>query len=297
MHYIDQQPINVGLPGNWLATVTAARRYVAGKMRDAKQNAKQKGKTLQRIHEDMIKARKAAINTKASVWSQLKDLLEKQSNSKCWYCETTDIRSDHPVDHFRPKNRIAEEPTHNGYWWLAFDWENYRYCCTFCNSKRVLEDSKGGKHDHFPLHQPPPWARTPGLEKLENPMLLDPCDLDDPDLLAFAVNGEVKPANSNTSSLEYKRADISINLYHFNHKPTSRARSAIRVRIDELVKEIDDLIDAGVIANRHLIRTRQEELVRKCRFSCETEPFNTAARHYLKRYDSREWVKKLLAKL
>src|SRR5260370_29254202 len=56
------------------------------------------------------------------VWrdSDLKAELERLSDGKCWYCESREDRSDNPVDHFRPKGRVAECEDHEGYWWLAF---------------------------------------------------------------------------------------------------------------------------------------------------------------------------------
>jgi hypothetical protein len=97
--------------------------------------------------------RAQAINDRDDVWKALQERLAALRKDKCWYCESNDSHSDRPIDHYRPKNAIAECEAHGGYWWLAFAWDNFRYCCTFCNSKRVDREhgTTGGKHDHFPI--------------------------------------------------------------------------------------------------------------------------------------------------
>lgn len=120
------------------------------------------------------------INKKSHVWSEIKSYLEKLSFDKCWYCECKQIRSDNAVDHFRPKGRVANtEPKHIGYTWLAFDYENYRYACTYCKSKRKNSDTDEteGKGDEFPLINESKRAYIESDNiKLEKPILLDPCN-------------------------------------------------------------------------------------------------------------------------
>ena len=69
--------------------------------------------------------RHSEINKRSSLWTELKSALSELSNGKCWYCKSKEDRSDKSVDHFRPKNAVAENPAHEGYWWLAFQWQNY----------------------------------------------------------------------------------------------------------------------------------------------------------------------------
>lgn len=99
--------------------------------------------------------RRAVISSHGAVWAALKPALEQLSNRKCWYCEAIQERSDKHVDHFRPKNRVDEDgcSDHPGYWWLAFDWRNFRYSCTYCNAPRrdVEQGTTKGKGARFPL--------------------------------------------------------------------------------------------------------------------------------------------------
>ena len=68
-----------------------------------------------------------------SIWSDFKPILVKICGKKCWYSECF-IEGDHgDVDHFRPKNRSLDAngnvQLEDGYWWLAYDYTNYRLSC------------------------------------------------------------------------------------------------------------------------------------------------------------------------
>lgn len=175
-------------------------------------------------------------NDSASVWRELKNGLATLLNDKCWYCESPVDRSDNAVDHFRPKNRVSDaQNPHNGYKWLAFDRRNFRYACTFCNSRRkdVENNTAGGKADRFPLLNETSRLYAPGLLAQEKPALLDPCELHDWELLGCKQeNG--KPCATNTSPLDRQRAEISIDVYHLHYEPTCkyRHRTAVQLMAD-----------------------------------------------------------------
>jgi uncharacterized protein (TIGR02646 family) len=183
------------------------------------------------------------INLQSEIWSSLKDILARLSNGKCWYCESRNLRSDNAVDHFRPKNKVVECPTHEGYWWLAFSWENYRFSCTFCNSKRRDREggTVGGKHDHFPLAREEDRVFDEGGDLTrEDPLLLDPATPGDPLLLWFMESGMAAERYSEANNrLGHLRAKTSIELYHLNHVDLVEARKALFVEIRRLVKEGD----------------------------------------------------------
>jgi len=105
------------------------------------------------------------VNAYGAVWRELKDALAELSHDKCWYCEMRQERSDNAVDHFRPKAV---------YRWLAFSLRNFRYACTFCNSRRTDAGTglTGGKGDHFPLEAGCARAESPGEEAQERSLLL-----------------------------------------------------------------------------------------------------------------------------
>lgn len=238
----------------------------------------------------LTEARKSVIRENAQIWSRFKEILSKQSYGKCWYCESKELRSDNAVDHFRPKNGIFECRDHTGYWWLAFDWRNFRFSCTYCNSKRIFEDSSGGKQNHFPLITPPEWACNPGEEAHEINVLLDPCDCDDVRLLSFDISGRPTPANGDNKSGDYLRANKSIEIYHLDHEATRRARKDLSLEIRDLVNQINRAITAK---DRQTIRTQKEKLIRLLQPDSE-KSFNSVARVYLRQYRNLEWVQHIL---
>ncbi|HJP61228.1 MAG TPA: hypothetical protein VJ865_14570 [Gemmatimonadaceae bacterium] len=173
----------------------------------------------------------------SELWTDLKPFLAKMSHSKCWYCESREKRSDNAVDHFRPKSRVAENSAHPGYWWLAFHWQNYRYTCTFCNSRRIDVKTSGGKHDHFPLLDETQRAMDENTDTaVEQPLLLDPTNRHDPELLWFIDDGSAVPRYDEAEArISHQRARASIELYHFNHRDLLEARKQLFVHIRNLV--------------------------------------------------------------
>jgi hypothetical protein len=192
-----------------------------------------------------INSRKKAITQNSSVWSALKDSLAGLSNDKCWYCEIKQERSDNAVDHFRPKNRVADtDPVHEGYWWLAFEHSNFRYSCTFCNSlrKNPATGETEGKGDKFPLLPDTFRAKSPGEERYENPILLDPCVLKDTLLLDFRADGE-PCAKYPDHPIKKLRAEESIKFYHLDHPGLIERRRILALQIESWINTANLLYD------------------------------------------------------
>jgi 5-methylcytosine-specific restriction endonuclease McrA len=180
---------------------------------------------------------KAAVFTRYSdLWQKdLKLILRDLSYKKCWYCEGHDIRSDGVVDHFRPKGRVWRVPAHPGYWWLAFDPENFRYCCTLCNSRRLdaAKGTSGGKQDRFPLFDENKRAypeERPRKEK-DEVVLLDPTLAPDTLLFYFADDGNVRARFPKSASRHLSRVRVSIDIYHLDHTDLIEARLDLLNRI------------------------------------------------------------------
>ena len=221
MRYINTEDVGKSLPAGW---------------REKAQEA------LQSVEALRPAERSTAINGKSEIWKELKDALKRASKEKCWYCESIQERSDNAVDHYRPKNNVAECPEHEGYWWLAFEWTNYRFSCTFCNSCRIDQTTgtSGGKHDHFPLWNETRRARQP-VDPLDNeqPLLLDPTCRADPPLLWFDQDGQPKPNPQlcgNESSYLHKKVMASIKFYHLDHVATVEQREILSNEIRKLVE-------------------------------------------------------------
>ena len=145
-------------------------------------------KQLIELHDkgDMA-ARNKLIDNNSSHWGELKQWLLGLSNNKCWFSEAKDVFSHMDVEHFRPKLEAKELDgrKRDGYWWLAFNYLNFRVCGNVGNRK------KGG---WFPL-KPGSLVSTHRnqCEESETPYLLDPTNADDVELLAFDEEGMAIP--------------------------------------------------------------------------------------------------------
>lgn len=231
-------------------------------------------------------ARKAILKRVASsnIWREFYRLLPEPLKRKCWYCEAEEIRSDMPVDHFRPKNKVEDDKQHDGYWWLAFDWQNYRCACTFCNSRRVFDDTEGGKACRFPLENPDERAFTPADQnKLNNerPYFLDPFNPDDEKLLWFDNDG-LPLAKSSATVEQQTKVQNSIEIFHLHESRIVRARNIVRLEVERQVRKIktnDNVQEA---------KTKLRRMVR------DTEKLSRAAVVYLRAHRELPEVKDIL---
>ncbi|MCL1126327.1 retron system putative HNH endonuclease [Shewanella surugensis] len=230
--------------------------------------------------------RKNILKQRASsdVWRNFYTLLPNSLKRKCWYCEAEDIRADMPIDHFRPKNKVEEDQNHDGYWWLAFDWDNYRCACTFCNSRRNFDETQGGKACKFPLKKPATRAYKPEDDELleqECPDFLDPFDPDDEKLLWFDNDGlpEAKP-DSNTEQV--RKVENSIDIFHLNETRITRARNQIRLEVERHVRNL-----------RENNREKEAKLALR-RMVRDTEKLSRSAVVYLRAHRDLQAVKDIL---
>jgi 5-methylcytosine-specific restriction endonuclease McrA len=208
------------------------------------------------------------IKDNDSLWRDLKPVLAAVRAGKCWYCESKNDRADNAVDHFRPKNAVAECKTHGGYWWRAFDWENYRFSCQFCNSRRidVEHGTDGGKQDHFPLFDEARRAARAEDEGNEQPLLLDPCYEGDAEYLWF--NDDGSPAANpelcgDPQSYPSKRVEESIHWYHLDHHALVEGRIGVYQGIRKKLSHADAMllkIRAGDMTARESYATAINEL-------------------------------------
>ncbi|WES90649.1 hypothetical protein [Dickeya fangzhongdai] len=135
-----------------------------------------------------IKERNELFDKHSGHWGKLKPWLLALSDGKCWFTEARDIASHLDVEHFRPKKaaRNAKGPERDGYWWLAFDYMNFRIAGTVPNRKKGV---------WFPLRYGSPCSTyTCRCEGDEIPHFLDPTNAHDVTLLAFDEEGKAVPA-------------------------------------------------------------------------------------------------------
>jgi hypothetical protein len=251
MRYINFDGSNISVTSEWLAKVTELNKTIHS--------------------ETDIKKRSKLINDNSSLWSDVKIHLAKVFNYKCWYTESKQQGTDVDVDHYRPKNRVAElqnnDPQHYGYWWLAFELSNYRYSCIVANRRRrdIETDIVGGKADSFPIldeaHRV--WDQNGNIED-EQPILLDPCKLSDVRLITFRENGEAMAReNETTKPRQFQRADVSIKYYNLNHSDFVRARILLRDEMNDLLKNAKrfyNKLETGDATHDHAYETTIQRL-------------------------------------
>lgn len=175
-----------------------------------------------------IAAGEANIGDHSVVWRDCKENLKSASHKKCFYCEMHDSRSDGTVDHYRPKSK---------YKWAAFRLNNFRFACTFCNSRRTdkATGEVGGKGDDFPLLDENSRATCEAEEVNEYPLLLDPCKAADPIQIDFHTDGSAVPKYTNEADVRKKRAEKSIKSYHLNHSQLTEARRRLAIELSEKI--------------------------------------------------------------
>jgi len=103
-------------------------------------------------------------------WGEVKKDLWKHQDRKCCFCERQrNSNRESGVDHFRPKLAKNNQPAsgHNGYWWLAYNWDNLFFVCSACNETY--------KRNFFPLINEDDRVFIEGGDlSRERPYLLNP---------------------------------------------------------------------------------------------------------------------------
>lgn len=198
--------------------------------------------------QGMTTAERKAFIKGRTIWNKLQRIFYALSETKCWYSEAPPGAADFVIDHFRPKNRsIQHDRTvlrQDGYWWLAYEWRNYRLIGGLINIERKDRFGSGemvkGKGAYFPLDIDEGSIIADFGDNLrrELPILLDPTNRYDVTLLAFDKNGEpIIP--SDISELDKFRAEISIKIYHLDLEQLNHHRRQVWNVCEEALSEIN----------------------------------------------------------
>jgi uncharacterized protein (TIGR02646 family) len=241
---------------------------------------------------------------KTDHWALIKNALKAAAFDKCWYCEALDQRADGAVDHFRPKGRVHECKHHPGYWWLAFDVANYRFCCTYCNSGRSRVDvesntiSKGGKQDQFPLIDESRRVSDPNIGSINNeaPVLLDPLNPLDCALLTFDLDGKAHASVDKCEApIEYDRVERTIAIYHLNDPVLVKARKKLIWEVSEHLKNANEAHQDVLQGNARSKASRTTDLQRIHAKMSAPSPYSKAAKvAVFNKYGSSELARALL---
>lgn len=187
--------------------------------------------------ESNPKKRKAIIHRNKKHWRDggLLEYLKALSDGKCWYTEAK-FTAEYPhLEHFRPKSYARKEcgeRCHEGYWWLAFELDNYRL------SKPMPNIRKGTL---FPLRDRAVAVCAPGIAvSRESPMFLDPSEEDDAALISFNALGEPEPCHEPAVDLDdwdKCRISFSIERYGLDDCDLCDQRKALWVAIRSMFDE------------------------------------------------------------
>ncbi len=223
INFENKKPTDTDIPGwepwtdeEWTAWLTTSEKYL---------------QDLQRLHEaGNLEGRNQFIDAKSGHWGKLKPWLFSLSHGKCWFTEGRDICSHKDVEHFRPKKEAKDidGTIRDGYWWLAFDYSNFRACGNVPNRK------KGG---WFPLHATSPYSSFDcPCEESEIRYLLDPTDPEDVNLIAFNEEGNAVPAPG-ISKWETLRVDESIKRLKLNdHDELPKERRKVWQEVSKAIE-------------------------------------------------------------
>jgi len=147
-------------------------------------------------------------------WGEVKKELSEFQHGKCCFCERgRDANRESDVEHFRPKLAHNNEPAsnHNGYWWLAYTWENLFFVCSECNSTY--------KKNFFPLINED--NRTFNKDDnllLEKPYLLDPVKDDPEQYMIYDFTNHKVPVPVSSASDNDGRGKKTIELLGLNKR-------------------------------------------------------------------------------
>ena len=229
MRFVDRntvgRPVFLGPAGGAQDELRQARAHYAG--------ANPKTYEFKAYREDSIKA-----------------ALESLFHGKCAYCESS-YKAVGPVDveHYRPKGKVEEEPTHVGYWWLAADWENLLPACLDCNRRRrhrvatpnmtqadliAARRASVGKKDAFPIRGHRAFGEADDITA-EDPLLIDPTRSDPAQHLAWPVDNSLSVVVAvDRGGLPDQYGDASIKCYALNRHGLVEARTAVlgRLKLD-----------------------------------------------------------------
>jgi uncharacterized protein (TIGR02646 family) len=177
--------------------------------------------------------RNALIDANSGHWGELKPWLMALSAGKCWFSETRQPYSHYDVEHFRPKKEAKgfDSAVRDGYWWLAFDYMNFRLCGNVGNRK------KGG---WFPLRANSLFSSyTNRCEESEAAYLLDPIDENDVALIAFDEEGKVIPMPGIPDWDRERVIETAKRLKLNEHAQLTDERRKVWQKVDRLIEEFN----------------------------------------------------------
>jgi len=201
--------------------------------------------------------RAAIIDANVAMWGEFKQHLCDALQRKCWYSESVNDFAHCHVDHFRPKSSALDEngDDQGGYWWLAFNWANYRYSAPAGNVR---------KRDYFHVNANKANLPTDALEN-EDIRFLDPTEPEDPNKLKFNNAGIISAKETDLVSRDYIQAEYTIRRMNLNMVGLVEGRRDKYRKTARLIRQVEKLLALQRInldmARRQTIKGKQLELM------------------------------------
>jgi hypothetical protein len=235
--------------------------------------------------------RTAFIKANSSIWRELREELIARFGNKCWFTDAPEYVARLDVEHFRPKAAALNRKgvKRGGYWWLAFDWQNYRLCGQIPNRER--------KKCWFPL-MPSSFVATGPQDnwQLELPAFLDPKNPTDVDLVAYAEDGllHAKPGANLRERYRVKITEELLGLSQIPLVVEERRRLWKDCRL--LIHDYMRLKEREKRCGRDpVLASEQDNVLRQIIALAESnKPFASVIRNCL-RLAPEEWAKGILA--
>ena len=177
------------------------------------------------------------IEANSQIWRDLRQELIQQFGSRCWFTDAEETVAQLDTEHFRPKARVVEEDgtSSEGYWWLAFDYQNMRLAGQIPNRQH--------KRCFFPLLPQSFRANSQNRRwREENPVFLDPIKIDDVNLVSYSEEGAVVPSPSAITPEEQYRVRKTNELLGLSaHPPLVEARQRVWSHCRDVIAQVERL--------------------------------------------------------
>lgn len=208
--------------------------------------------------------------------------LSDLSHEKCWYTETKFGGDYQEVEHFRPKKNTKNadgslHDGHPGYYWLAFDLDNYRLCKRRPNAK---------KGTFFPIIDEHNRATSEARDwRDELPLFLDPLDEEDYLLLSFDDTGKPVPAEDITAQ-DVERVKFTIEKYYLDERVLNLRRAETWKTCRDLYNKYLNGMKLAKANNIDKVRVRESaknDLMQLKKMLMPNEEFSAVAKQSLKK--------------
>jgi len=222
------------------------------------------------------------IEDNQDMWGELKKHFCDVRHRKCWYSESVNDFAHCHIDHFRPKSRALDEDGNDqgGYWWLAFNWTNYRYSAPAGNIR---------KRDYFHVNLNKANLPHDAIEQ-EDIRFLDPTEPGDPEKLKFNSTGFISPKSTNVTDRDYIQAEYTIRRMNLNMEGLVEGRRDKYRKAARIIRHIERLLVQQRIkhdmARHQTIKAKQKELLE---LASKFSPYSAAVKYCLKE-SGLEWA-------